>query len=102
MVKLLLVIPFLIKLPAYGLHLWLPLAHVESPTVGRIVLAAVILKLGSCGLMHIVVAVGTGLVTVLAIVGAVIGPLITVFQSDVKCLVAYSSVAHMSLLTIGL
>lgn len=91
---------FLVKLPMYGLHLWLPIAHVEAPTYGSIILAGLLLKMGGCGLYRLVssflVAVDFDSVifSYLAI-SIVIRSLACVVQSDFKRLVAYSSVAHM-------
>lgn len=91
---------FLVKLPMYGLHLWLPIAHVEAPTYGSMILAGLLLKMGGCGLYRLA---STFLVSVefdsivfsYLLISMLISSLACVVQSDFKRLVAYSSVAHM-------
>ncbi len=95
--SLLLALPFIVKLPVYSLHLWLPLAHVEAPTARRMVLAATILKLGALGLLHTRKTFPLLLVAV-SVVGLLLTPLLTFIQRDVKCLVAYTRVAHIAIL----
>lgn len=94
---------FLVKFPIFIVHLWLPKAHVEAPVVGSIILAGLLLKLGGfgiCKLLHLVPR-QTGLVQIIQILrllgGAVIGVL-CLRQKDVKVLIAYSSVRHMSII----
>lgn len=99
--RALLLFPFLVKLPSYFFHLWLPQAHVEAPTEGRMVLASVILKLGSFGLFRLRLNLG-GFLFLLRVVGALLAPLIALTQRDVKGLVAYRSVAHMAVLRLSL
>jgi NADH-ubiquinone oxidoreductase chain 4 len=94
---------FLVKLPLYVLHLWLPKAHVEAPTYGRIILAGLLLKLGGAGLLRVMIFFNFTDVTILflfCVLGIVLGVLICSFQRDAKALVAYSSVAHINFLAL--
>ena len=93
----LITLPFLVKLPGFLFHLWLPLAHVEAPTVGRVILAALLLKLGTLGLFRISL-VSSNLVFIIALLSMLLCPLLAITQRDIKCLVAYSSISHMGLL----
>nr|YP_010132240.1 NADH dehydrogenase subunit 4 [Mytella strigata]QQD89974.1 NADH dehydrogenase subunit 4 [Mytella strigata] len=102
------VLGFLIKLPVYPFHLWLPKAHVEAPVAGSMMLAGVVLKLGGYGLIRLmnVMSVSFGLKSYnlmlsVAMVGGVYASLVCCRQVDMKCLVAYSSVGHMSLVLLG-
>lgn len=105
---LFLVFAFLVKMPIFMVHLWLPKAHVEAPVSGSIILAGVLLKLGGYGLIRIfVVVINVSLKwnifwVVLRLVGGFLVSLICLRQIDLKSLVAYSSVAHMSLVIGGL
>nr|ALO76637.1 NADH deshydrogenase subunit 4 [Melyridae sp. GENSP01] len=99
---------FLVKMPMYFVHLWLPKAHVEAPIAGSMILAGVMLKLGGYGLMRMMVIfsragmnLSSGFVTI-SLVGGFIISLICVCQSDMKSLIAYSSVAHMGLALAGI
>lgn len=90
---------FLIKFPVYFLHLWLPKAHVEAPTVGRMLLAGLLLKLGTVGYLRLLGLVGGMRVyfcLVLGLLGMVLGSFLCLLQSDVKSIIAYSSVVHIS------
>nr|AFQ62261.1 NADH dehydrogenase subunit 4 [Cheironitis sp. MJTNT-2012] len=97
------VMVFLVKIPMYFVHLWLPKAHVEAPVSGSMILAGVMLKLGGYGLMRLMqimipVAVKVNMILiVIGLVGGFYVSLICLRQSDVKALIAYSSVAHMGL-----
>nr|NP_777298.1 NADH dehydrogenase subunit 4 [Eudyptula minor]AAO23036.1 NADH dehydrogenase subunit 4 [Eudyptula minor] len=94
---------FMVKAPLYGLHLWLPKAHVEAPIAGSMLLAALLLKLGGYGIMRITLLTGPlsnhlhyPFLT-LALWGALMTSSICLRQTDLKSLIAYSSVSHMSL-----
>jgi NADH-quinone oxidoreductase subunit M len=100
---------FLVKVPLWPLHTWLPDAHVEAPTGGSIILAGVLLKLGTYGLLRFAyplfprAAARYGpLLAVLALVGIVYGALVAAAQKDMKKLVAYSSVSHLALVVLGI
>nr|QHI42804.1 NADH dehydrogenase subunit 4 [Nerophis ophidion] len=94
---------FLVKMPMYGVHLWLPKAHVEAPIAGSMVLAAVLLKLGGYGLIRVMDLLGPNSkgfalpFIVIALWGAVMAGSICMRQTDIKALVAYSSVSHMGM-----
>lgn len=98
---------FAVKLPVYGLHYWLPLAHVEAPTFGSILLAGILLKLGGSAFYRFVSFYNFGFVlsgTVLSFLfwGMVLSSLVCCLQSDMKRLIAYSSVVHMTRVGAGL
>nr|YP_009251211.1 NADH dehydrogenase subunit 4 [Bactericera cockerelli]ANA07532.1 NADH dehydrogenase subunit 4 [Bactericera cockerelli] len=99
---------FFVKFPMVGLHLWLPRAHVEAPVFGSMILAGVMLKLGGYGIIKISFIMGDMifLYSFYIIVGSIVGGLILsgvcFVQSDMKMLVAYSSVVHMSIVLAGL
>lgn len=97
---LILLVRFLMKLPVYLLHRWLPKVHTESPTLGSVVLAALLLKLGVYGLyIAQVLFLRRGfLLTYLSLLGLLVGVLVCCFQRDSKALVAYSSVVHIAVL----
>lgn len=99
---LLLAIGILVKIPIYGIHLWLPKAHVEAPVSGSIALAAILLKLGAYGLVRVSPLIPFSFFTLIVIRvrlwGGVRIGLLCLRQTDAKVLIAYSSVAHMSLL----
>ncbi|MCC6131539.1 MAG: NADH-quinone oxidoreductase subunit M [Acidobacteria bacterium] len=100
---------FLVKVPLWPLHTWLPDAHVEAPTGGSVILAGVLLKLGTYGLMRFALPLFpnatmkfTPLIVGLALVGVVYGAWVAAAQKDMKKLVAYSSVSHLALVVLGI
>jgi len=100
---------FAVKIPVFPVHTWLPLAHTEAPTAGSVILAGVLLKLGTFGVYRFVLPmVPEALVAyapaiaVLAIIGILYAALICWVQDDVKKLVAYSSVSHLGFCVLGL
>lgn len=99
-------IMFLTKLPIFIFHIWLPKAHVEAPTVGSILLAAILLKLGGWGLIKVLCLLNSNLIFLIVIFISILGCLITcllcVLQTDIKALIAYSSVIHINFILLGL
>nr|UQJ79344.1 NADH dehydrogenase subunit 4 [Rasbora trilineata] len=101
-------IAFLVKMPLYGVHLWLPKAHVEAPVAGSMVLAAILLKLGGYGMMRMMIvldAFNKELAypfIILALWGIIMTGSICLRQTDLKSLIAYSSVSHMGLVAGGI
>nr|YP_010988773.1 NADH dehydrogenase subunit 4 [Paranaspides williamsi]WOR81143.1 NADH dehydrogenase subunit 4 [Paranaspides williamsi] len=102
------IIAFLVKLPMYVVHLWLPKAHVEAPVAGSMILAGVLLKLGGYGLIRVlmlfqIVSKSLSWIWIgVSLTGGVIVSLMCLRQVDMKSLIAYSSVAHMGLVLSGL
>ena len=100
---------FCIKVPVFPLHTWLPDAHTEAPTAGSVILAGVLLKMGTYGLMRFNLGLfpeaskdWAPLLITLAVIGIIYGALVAMVQPDVKRLVAYSSVSHMGFVVLGL
>jgi NADH-quinone oxidoreductase subunit M len=100
---------FSIKVPLFPLHTWLPDAHTDAPTAGSVILAAVLLKMGTYGLMRFNFALFPDasreyayIFIILAIIGIIYGALVAMVQPDIKRLVAYSSVAHMGFVILGM
>jgi len=100
---------FAIKVPMFPFHTWLPDAHVEAPTAGSIILAAVLLKMGTYGFVRFALPILPDAtrqllvpIVVLALIGIVYGALVSLVQKDMKKLVAYSSVSHLGFVMLGL
>src|SRR5271165_1680576 len=100
---------FAIKVPLFPLHTWLPDAHVEAPTAGSVILAGVLLKMGTYGMMRFCVPMfpnaaraNAGWIVVLGIIGIVYGALVALVQPNMKKLVAYSSVSHLGFVVLGI
>ncbi len=100
---------FSIKVPLFPFHTWLPDAHVEAPTAGSVILAGVLLKMGTYGLLRFCLPLFPGAsllcapyMATLAVIGIVYGALVSMVQTDVKKLVAYSSVSHLGFVVLGI
>ncbi len=100
---------FAIKVPIFPVHTWLPDAHVEAPTGGSVILAAILLKMGTYGLLRFVIPLFPSAtltfapaIFILAIIGIIYAAMASYVQSDIKKLVAYSSVSHMGLIVLGI
>jgi NADH-quinone oxidoreductase subunit M len=103
-------VAFAVKVPMFPFHTWLPDAHVEAPTAGSVILAGIMLKMGTYGFLRFALplfptaamhpTVRTGVI-VLAVIGVIYGSLVALVQPDFKKLVAYSSVAHLGMVMLG-
>ena len=100
---------FAIKVPLFPFHTWLPDAHVEAPTAGSVILAAVLLKMGAYGFLRFAMPLFPDALAkllpylgILALVGIIYGGLMALIQKDIKSLVAYSSVSHMGLIMLAI
>ena len=100
---------FAVKVPLFPFHTWLPDAHVEAPTAGSVLLAGVLLKMGTYGLMRFNLPLFPGIslllapmISRIAIVGIIYGALVAMVQPDMKKLVAYSSVSHLGFIVLGI
>ncbi|AGZ39143.1 complex I subunit 4 family protein [Actinoplanes friuliensis] len=102
-------VAFAVKAPLWPLHTWLPAAHTEAPTVGSVILAGVLLKMGTYGLIRVGVGVAplgaawaAPVLGILAAAAIIIGSLVCLRQTDLKRLIAYSSVGHMGFVLLGI
>jgi NADH-quinone oxidoreductase subunit M len=102
-------VAFAIKVPLFPLHTWLPDAHVEAPTAGSVMLAGVLLKMGTYGMIRFCLPLfpgasrrAAGWVALLAIIGIIYGSLVAMVQPNLKKLVAYSSVSHLGFVVLGI
>jgi NADH-quinone oxidoreductase subunit M len=100
---------FAVKVPMFPFHTWLPDAHTDAPTAGSVILAGVLLKMGTYGfvrfslpLLPVASSNMVGFVALLAIIGIIYGALVAMAQKDMKRLIAYSSVSHMGFLMLGI
>ena len=102
-------VAFAIKVPLFPLHTWLPDAHVEAPTAGSVMLASVMLKMGTFGILHYALPLFPAAarrcapwIAVLAIIGIIYGALVAMIQPNIKRLIAYTSVSHLGFVVLGI
>jgi len=102
-------VAFAIKVPMFPFHTWLPDAHVEAPTAGSVILAGILLKLGTYGFIRFAVPLfpvaafkAIPIISVLALIGIIYGALVSMMQADLKKLVAFSSVSHLGFVMLGM
>ncbi len=100
---------FAIKVPLFPFHTWLPDAHVQAPTAGSVILAGVLLKMGTYGLLRFCIPFFpiasvhcAPYISILAVIGIIYGALVSMVQTDIKKLVAYSSVSHLGFVVLGI
>ncbi|MFC1974444.1 NuoM family protein [Chloroflexota bacterium] len=105
----LLIIGFAVKLPVFPLHTWLPDAHTDAPTAGSVMLAGALIKMGGYGMIRICVSIFPGvardyatLLVILAVISVLYGAAVTLRQTDLKRMIAYSSVSHMGFVLLGI
>jgi len=99
---------FAVKVPMFPFHTWLPDAHVEAPTAGSVILAGVLLKMGTYGFMRVLMPIMPGqferfwwIIAIVSLIGIIYGAMVAMAQTDLKKLIAYSSVNHMGYVTLG-
>lgn len=108
LIHFILIVVFIVKIPIYLTHYWLPKAHVQAPVSGSIILAALMLKIGGYGFIRVIYIYEYILIKysyiwfTFGIIGSLLISIICLIQGDIKCLVAYSSVAHIGLVLCGL